>query len=168
MKYQLFNFLLSFLFILCTIPQAFTYTEEPIIIREMKYEVQQNSGFSIDVQVIINEKSRLQDLYITPAKGKTYSLSPFLYSVALAVARITQKSVTYQVYTGQVLIDINGEAVARITQKSVTYQVYTGQVLIDINGEFWAISAEMCREVFELGTVEEQNKTLQKKLIRLR
>ena len=104
--------------------------------------MQQNSGFSIDGQVIINEKSRLQDLYITPAKGKTYSLSPFLYSVALAVARITQKS--------------------------VTYQVYTGQVLIDINGELWAISAEMCREVFELGTVEEQNKTLQKKLIRLR
>ena len=143
MKYQLFICLfLSFLFILCTISQAFTYTEEPIIIRELKYEVQQNSGFSIDVQVLMNEKSRLQDLYITPAKGKTYSLSPFLYSVALAVARITQKS--------------------------VTYQVYTGQVLIDINGELWAISAEMCRKVFELGTVEEQNKTLQKKLIRLR
>ncbi len=143
MKYQLFIFLLlSFLFILCTIPQAFTYTEEPIIIREMKYEVQQNSGFSIEVQVVINEKSRLQDLYVTPAEGKNYSMSPFLYSVA--------------------------QAVARITQKSVTYHVYTGQVLIDINGELWSISAEMCREVFELGTVEEQNKTLQKKLIRLR
>jgi hypothetical protein len=143
MKYQItICIIFSLLIIICTPSQTFSYTDEPIIVRELKYEVKKNSNFLINVQVLINKESRLQDLYITSIEDKEYSVDAFLYSVT--------------------------QAVASITQISVTYRIYTGQVLIDIKGELWAISAENCRKVFELGTIEEQNRMLQKKIIKLR
>ena len=116
--------------------------EEPLIARELKREVQGNSDFSFQVQVFLNEYTNLQDLYVMPSGESGYSTSAFVYAVA--------------------------KGIAVITEQSITYRLYTGIVLIDVNGELWAISAKSLREVFQIGTVEEQNALLWKKLIRLR
>ncbi|MBA7627584.1 hypothetical protein ES703_35048 [subsurface metagenome] len=116
--------------------------DEPILLKELKKEVENNSGFFIYIEIITNPESKLQDLYITPEIGRTYSSGSFIYAVA--------------------------QAVSNITSHSLTYRFYTGITMIDVNGELWAISAENCRKIFKLGTVEEQNAMLQKSLKRLR
>jgi len=116
--------------------------EEPLVARELKREVQGNSGFSIQVQVFLNEDTNLQDLYISPGGTSDYSTNAFVYAVA--------------------------KGVAVITERSITYRLYTGTVFFDVNGELWAISAKSLQEVFQVGTVEEQNALLWKKLIHLR
>ena len=116
--------------------------EEPLVARELKQEVQSSEGLSIQVQVYMNDETHRQDLYITPTEGGSVSTSGFVYAAA--------------------------RGVSAITERSITYRLYTGMVLIDVNRELWAISAKSIRETFALGTLEEQSTELWKRLVRLR
>jgi hypothetical protein len=121
---------------------SFAEDEVPLVARELKQEVQNSEGLSIQVQVYMNDETHRQDLYITPSEGGSVSTRGFVYAAA--------------------------RGVSAITERSVTYRLYTGMVLIDVNRELWAISAKSIREAFTLGTLEEQSTKLWKRLVRLR
>jgi hypothetical protein len=116
--------------------------EETNFIQELRKEVVNNSGFSINARIVQNKESKLQDLYILPAGEKTYPTGSFIHAVA--------------------------QGVSDVTSSSFAYRLYTGMVIIDINGELWAISSENCRKIFRQDTVEGQNEMMQKSLKRLR
>ncbi len=116
--------------------------EETLLARELKKGISTNYNMLISVNIVTNQESKLQDLIITPGSDQHYATGSFIYAVV--------------------------EAVSGITTKTLTYKIYTGMVIIDINGELHAISAENCRKVFEADTVEEQNEILWKNLKKLR
>ena len=121
--------------------QSVSQSGGSLLVEELKALVAEY-GFSIEVAVINNKKTKLQDLFITPESGENYPQQSFFYAVA--------------------------RGVSEITSKSMAYRIYTGMVLIDINDQLWAISAENCRKVFELQLLDEQNSLLKKSLKRLR
>ena len=116
--------------------------EETHFIQELRKEVTNNSGFNINARIVQNKESKLQDLFIQPAGEKTYPTGAFIYAVA--------------------------QGVSDVTSSSFAYRLYTGMVIIDINGELWAISSENCRKIFKQDTTEDQNEMMQKSLKRLR
>ena len=116
--------------------------EEPLLARELKKGIGDSHNMLISVNIVTNQESKLQDLIITPGRDQHYATGSFIYAVV--------------------------EAVSGITTKILTYKIYTGMVIIDINGELYAINAENCRKVFEADTVEEQNELLRKNLKKLR
>lgn len=116
--------------------------EELLLARELKKRISTNYNMLISVNIVTNQESKLQDLIITPGSDQHYATGSFIYAVV--------------------------EAVSGITTKTLTYKIYTGMVIIDINGELHAISAENCRKVFKSDTVEEQNEILRKNLKKLR
>ncbi len=116
--------------------------EEPLLARELKKGISTNYNMAISVNIVINQESKLQDLIITPKGDRAYSTGSFIYAVV--------------------------HAVSVATKKTLAYKIYTGMVIIDINGELYAISAENCRKVFKSDTVEEQNEVLRKNLKKLR
>lgn len=116
--------------------------EEPLLARELKKGISTNYNMAISVNIVTNQESKLQDMIITSEGDQSYSTGSFIYAVV--------------------------HAVSVATKKTLAYKIYTGMVIIDINGELYAISAENCRKVFEADTAEEQNEILRKNLKKLR
>jgi len=135
------HLLLIAIFLLCFMPQEIS-ADETLLSQELKKSIKESHGYLIEVRVIPNKETKLQDLYITPEKGKDYPAGAFIHAVA--------------------------QAVSKVTSKSFAYRLYTGMVIIEIGKDLWAISAENCRETFKLSTVEEQNAFFQKSLKRLK
>jgi len=116
------------------------YAQEPIIVQDIREKVKKY-GCDIKVEIVHNRESDREDLFITP-NGTGYSSGAFIFAVA--------------------------HGVSDATSISITYQLYFGMVLVEINDELWAISAENCRKIFSLKTAEEQNEMFRKSLKRLR
>lgn len=114
---------------------------DSIIETEIKEAVKKHD-VQINVKIAPNAETKKHDIYISPASGYTYSGDTFIYSVTWGISEVVSES--------------------------FTYQLYLGMVLIDINNELWAISAENCRKIFKLESVEEQTRMLQQNLKKLR
>jgi len=134
------NLLICILFLV--FPTTNLTADKPLLAVEIKKSIKESHGYLIDVRVIPNKETKLQDLYIAPEKGENYPHNVFIHAVA--------------------------RAVSNITSQSFAYKLYTGMIIIEIGDELWAISAENCREAFNRETVEEQNSFLQKSFKRLR
>jgi len=126
-----------FLFWVTAFPET-----KPIIARDLEKKARELYNLEIDVMVIPNSETKLQDLYIRPKPGKEYSSGDFIFSIA--------------------------NTVAEVTKSSFTYKIYTGMVIIEINDELWVISAEKCREIFKEKTIEKQSRLLQESIKWLR
>ncbi len=117
-----------------------SFAQEPVIVQDIRNRVKQY-GYSIKVEIVHNKKTDREDLLISPAESG-YSSGAFIFAVA--------------------------HGVSDATSISITYQLFFGMVLVEINDELWAISASNCRKIFSLRTAEEQNELFRKSLKRLR
>lgn len=105
-------------------------------------EVSEDFGYMIDITVVNNRYTGMQDLHVTPSEGHTYETEGFLRTICAAVATITSQSPTYQTF-----IDM---------------------MMLSINDELWAISTESCRKTFSMTTEAMQNAMLGSRLQQLK
>jgi len=117
------------------------FSQEPRIVTELK-EVSEDFGYTIDVNVINNRYTGMQDLHVTPSEGYTYETEKFIRTICAAAATITSQSHTYQTF-----IDV---------------------LMLSINDELWAISTASCRKIFDMTSEATQNAMLKNRLQQLR
>ena len=138
------------LFIVCLIAMQCTYTvsapaqplsQEAGIATELK-EVSEDFGYVVDVRVVNNRYTGMQDLFVTSSEGHSYETDVFLRTVCAATATVTSQSPTYETF-----IDM---------------------LMIGINDELWAISTASCRKAFGLTTQAKQNALLRSRLQQLK
>ena len=137
-----------FIFICCftlqfmfpTNSKAQPISEEPQIVIELK-KTTETFGYMIDVQVIYNRYTGMQDLFITPAKGQSYDTEAFMRNVCAAAASVTARNPAYQ-----------------------TYDV----LVMNVNEELWAISTKSCRLAYSMATEAEQHDMLKGRLQQLK
>jgi hypothetical protein len=117
-------------------------SKDTALVAELKKKVEESHGYKLQVYVVTNPESKLQDLYIMPESGKNYETKTFVYAIL--------------------------GAVNRLTTEIIAYRIYIGVVLIDINGELFAISAKNAREVMSLEAGDERDAKLNIYLKKLR
>ncbi len=98
--------------------------------------------FVVEVEIVPNRETNLQDILVSPPAHTDYAPKPFIYAVTYGIAELTGGSLAYQLFFGMVVID-------------------TGK-------ELYAISTKNCRKAFEFDTIEEQSKILERNLKKLR
>jgi hypothetical protein len=141
-RYAVFIFICCFTlqYIFPTTSKAQPISEEPQIVIALK-ETTETFGYMIDVQVIYNRYTGMQDLFVTPAREQSYDTESFISNVCAAAAGVTAQNLDYQ-----------------------TYDV----LMINVNEELWAISIKSCRQAFSMATEAEQHAMLKGRLQQLK
>jgi len=137
-----------FIFICCftlhylfpTNSMAQPISEKPQIVVKLK-ETTETFGYMIDVQVIYNRYTGMQDLFVTPVSEQSYDTDAFIRNVCAAAASVTTQNPDYQ-----------------------TFDV----LMLNINEELWAISIKTCRQAFGMATEAEQHDMLKGRLQQLK
>ena len=110
--------------------------------REIKTFLTKETGQNVDVSVIPNQETKKGDVYIKIKSSPTPSKDKNIFITVLAMGKLMEQS--------------------------ISYQIYLGVVMIDIDNSLYAISAENCRKIFLAKNQQEQNSLLQKNLKRLK
>jgi hypothetical protein len=136
----IFIYCFTLLYIFPATSKAQPISKEPQIVIALK-ETTETFGYIIDVQVIYNRYTGMQDLFVTPVKEQSYDTEAFIRNVCAAAASVTAQNPDYQ-----------------------TYDV----LMMNVNKELWAISTKTCRQAFSMATEAEQHAMLKGRLQQLK